>query len=88
MKVLRGEDEELRKISNIMFRARGFSHESDLNLSTARSAYSLQDHLEQFAIRSELLESRLALAGPMLESQGEKKASLRKQVSDGCVGAV
>ena len=38
LKILRGEDEELRKISKkYMFRARGFSHESDLNLSRART---------------------------------------------------
>ena len=39
-------------------------------------------------MRNELLESRLVLAGPMLETQRKKKASLREQVSDGCVGAV
>ena len=39
-------------------------------------------------MRNELLESRLGLARPMLQAQREKKASLRMQVSDGCVGAV
>ena len=53
-----------------------------------QSAYSMQDHLEQQAMRNELLESGLALAGTMLETQRKKKASLRNQVSDGCVGAV
>ena len=48
----------------------------------------MQDHLEQQAMRNELLESGLALAGTMLETQRKKKASLREQVSDGCVGAV
>ena len=37
LNVLRGEDEELRKISKIIFRAREFRHESDLNLSRART---------------------------------------------------
>ena len=38
LKVLRGEDEELRKISKKnTFRACGFSYESDLNLSRART---------------------------------------------------
>ena len=48
----------------------------------------MQDHLEQQAMKNELLESRLVLTGPMLETQRKKKASLREQVSDGCVGAV
>ena len=52
-----------------------------------QNQYSLQDHLELKAMRNELLESRLAVARPM-ETQRKKKASLRKQVSDGYVAAV
>ena len=71
--VSRGEDGELRKISKIMFCACGFSHESDPE--PHQSAYLLQDHLELEAMRNELLESRLALAGPMLETQRKKKSA-------------
>ena len=63
-----------------MLRACGFGHESAPR--PQQSAYSLQDHLELEAMRHELLESRLALAGPMLETQRKKLGGLTKQVSD------
>ena len=86
LRVLRGEGEELRKMNRNMFRACEFSHESAPG-PQQQNQYSLQDHLELKAMRNELLESRLAVARPM-ETQRKKKASLRKQVSDGYVAAV
>ena len=85
LKVSRGEDDELLKINNSMFRACGFSQP---DAEPQQSAYSLQDHLELDEIKNEQLESRLALAGPMLETRRNKNTSVRKQVSDGCVGVV
>ena len=48
----------------------------------------MHNHLGLHTIKDELVESRLALAEPMLETRRKKKARLRTQVSDGCVGAV
>ena len=39
-------------------------------------------------MRNAPVESRLVLAGHMLETQQKKNAGLRKQVSAECVGAV
>ena len=48
----------------------------------------MHNHLGLHTMRGELLESRLALAGPVLETRQKKMVRLRTQVSDGCVGAV